>query len=275
MTSIKHILVTGGTGKTGRRIIQRLKAHEVTVRVGSRSGQPAFEWNDTTTWQAALIGMDAVYIAYAPDLALPGAVETIQAFTSMAVQSGVKRLVILSGRGEDEAQACERIVQASGVEWTVVRAGWFFQNFSESFLLDSVLTDTVYLPADTVREPFIDADDIADVAVAALTDDKHIGQLYELTGGRLLTFAEAVAEISYATGRKIQYVAIPAEAYKAALEDAQLPPDIIWLTNYLFTTVLDGRNETLCDGVYRALGRQPRDFSDYVKATAATGVWNV
>jgi uncharacterized protein YbjT (DUF2867 family) len=274
MMTIKHILVTGGTGKTGRRIVERLVAYDVDVRVGSRSGQPAFDWNDQATWQPLLTGMDAVYIAYSPDLAVPSAPATIQTFSDMAVRLGVKRLVLLSGRGEEEAEHCERIIQASGIEWTVLRVGWFFQNFSESFLLDSVLTDTVYLPVDTVREPFIDAEDIADAAVAALTDDKHIGQLYELTGGRLLTFADAIAEISQATGREIRYVAIPADAYTAALEAAQLPPDTIWLTNYLFTTVLDGRNECLTDGVYRALGRQPRDFSDYVRATVATGVWD-
>jgi uncharacterized protein YbjT (DUF2867 family) len=274
MASKNRILVTGGTGKTGRRIVERLKAHDVVVRVGSRSAQISFDWTDDTTWQPALADMDMVYIAFQPDLAIPGAPDIIQKFTQLAVNSGVSRIVLLSGRGEEEAERCEQIVKNSGVEWTILRAGWFSQNFSEHFLLDSVLTDAVYLPAGDIKEPFIDVDDIADVAVASLTEDKHAGKLYELTGGRMLTFADAVAEIASATGRQIAYVQIPPEAYVSALQDAQIPTDVIWLVNYLFTTVFDGRNAYVADGVQQALGRKPRDFSDYVRNTAATGIWN-
>jgi uncharacterized protein YbjT (DUF2867 family) len=109
--------------------------------------------------------------------------------------------------------------------------------------------------------------------VATLTQDGHAGQLYELTGPRLWTFAEAIAEIARATGRDILFRAVTPDAYRAALVDAQLPAEIIDLVLYLFTTVLDGRNTPMTDGVQRALGRLPGDFSDYVKRTAATGVW--
>jgi uncharacterized protein YbjT (DUF2867 family) len=181
--------------------------------------------------------------------------------------------VLLSGRGEEEAQLCERVVQAAGTEWTILRASWFAQNFSENFLLEPVLSGVVALPAGNVGEPFIDADDIADVAVAALTEDRHVGQLYELTGPRLLTFAEAVGEIASATGQDIQYVQISHEQFASSLADQQVPADVIELMSYLFTTVLDGRNAYLADGVQRALGRAPRDFTAYVRDTAATGVW--
>ena len=199
----------------------------------------------------------------------------MRSFVDVAVARGVRRLVLLSGRGEEEAQHAEQVVQASGVDWTVLRSSWFSQNFSESYLLDPVLAGEVVLPAGDVAEPFIDADDIADVAVAALTEDGHAGQLYELTGPRLLTFAEAVAEIAEATGREIRYVQVAPEAYAAALAEQGVPAEYVWLLNYLFTTVLDGRNASLADGVQRALGREPRDFADYARETAATGVWNV
>lgn len=275
MNSENTVLVLGGSGKTGRRIIQRLQAREVPVRSASRSSQPAFDWEKRATWAAALRDIHTVYIAFQPDLAAPGAVATIQALVDLAVAGGARRLVLLSGRGEPEAQECERIVQAAGVEWTILRASWFFQNFSENFFVESLLSDTVYLPAGAIPEPFIDADDIADVAVAALTEDGHAGQVYELSGPRLLTFAEAVAEIAAASGRQIGYVEIPIDDYAAALESAGLPADVIWLVRYLFTTVLDGRNASLADGVQRALGRPARDFSAYVRETAASGVWNV
>jgi len=266
-------LVLGGTGKTGRRVVERLKARGVPVRIGSRSAELPFEWQDQTTWAPVLQNVAAVYITYYPDLAVPGAADTIRAFVDQAVQSKVRRLVLLSGRGEEEAQRCERIVQDAGVEWTILRASWFSQNFSEAFLRDLVLGGEVALPAGDVREPFIDADDIADVAVAALTEPGHAGQLYELTGPRLLTFAEAVGEIAQATDREIAYAPIPREAFASALSEQDVPADFVALLSYLFNEVLDGRNAHLTDGVQRALGRAPRDFTDYVRDANAAGAW--
>ena len=129
--------------------------------------------------------MGSVYVSYYPDLAVPGAVETVGAFAEMAVRHGVPRLVLLAGRGEPEAEQAEQAVRDSGAELTIVRSTWFAQNFSEDYMLEYVLSGEVALPAGDTPEPFVDADDIADVAVAALTEDRHVGQLYELTGPRL------------------------------------------------------------------------------------------
>jgi uncharacterized protein YbjT (DUF2867 family) len=268
-------LVLGATGKTGRRVIQRLSEKGYAVRNGSRQSDPPFDWDDQGIWDAVLNGVTAAYISYAPDLAIPGATDAVRAFVERAVKLGVRRLVLLSGRGEEEAQECELIIQRPDVVWTVVRCSWFSQNFSEGEFLDMVLAGEVTLPAGEVGEPFVDVDDISDVAVAALTEDSHAGQVYELTGPRLLTFAEAVDEISQATGRAIQYIEIPHEAFAAGIAEAGLPEDIVWLLNYLFATVLDGRNASLGDGVQKALGREPRDFADFCRAAATTGVWNV
>jgi uncharacterized protein YbjT (DUF2867 family) len=267
-------LVLGGTGKTGRRVAKRLKARGVATRIASRSGTPSFDWNDRSTWEVALNGVSATYITYAPDLAIPGATDAIRAFVDKAVAQGVRRLVLLSGRGEEEAQLCERIVQNAGVEWTVVRSSWFNQNFSEGAFLDMVLTGAMTLPAGDIPEPFVDVDDIAAVAVAALTEDSHAGQIYEVTGPRMLTFAEATQEIARASGREIQYVQIPSEAFAAGIAESGAPDDIAWLLDYLFSTVLDGRNATVCDGVQRALGREPTDFAEYARRIAAAGVWH-
>ena len=247
----------------------------VPTRVASRSGEPPFDWGDQSIWDAALDGVTAVYITYAPDLAIPGATDAIRAFVERASENGVRRLVLLSGRGEEEAQACELIIQVPDVEWTVVRASWFFQNFSEGAFHEMVLAGEVPLPAGDVGEPFINVDDIADVAVAALTEDGHASQVYEVTGPRLLTFAETVREIAAATGRTIRYVQIPHEDFAVGVAELGLPEDIVWLLDYLFSTVLDGRNAHLCDGVQRVLGREPGDFADYARRTAATGVWDV
>ena len=237
--------------------------------------EPRFDWDDKATWAPALDGVGAVYIAYYPDLAVPGAVEAVRSFTETALAAGVRRIVLLSGRGEEEAQRAEQALQDSGADWTIVRASWFAQNFSENFLLDAVLAGEVALPANGVTEPFIDADDIADVAVAALTDASHIGQLYEVTGPRLMSFADAAGEIAKASGRAIRSTEISAKDYAALLEAHEVPPEVAALVMYLFTTVLDGRNEFVADGVERALGRAPRDFAEYARDAAATGVWGI
>ncbi|MET0325876.1 MAG: NmrA family transcriptional regulator [Ilumatobacteraceae bacterium] len=273
MHTARPTLILGGTGKTGRRVASRLGARHLAVRIGSRVGDPPFDWTDRSTWPAAVAGVGAVYVTYVPDIAFPGAVEDIAAFADLAVRSGVERLVLLSGRGEDGALAGERAVQEAGAEWTVVRASWFAQNFSEHFLTDAIIGGELALPVGDVGEPFIDADDIADVAVAALTTDDHVGRIHEVTGPRLLTFADATAEIAAASGRAIRFVAIPPDAFTTALVDAGLPVDEAIGITGLFTTVLDGRNASVTDGVEAALGRPARDFTDWARSTAATGVW--
>lgn len=270
----KHFtLVLGGTGKTGSRVVQRLKAMGQEVRIGSRSSVPSFDWDNEKSWEASLNGVTAVYITYAPDLAMPGAKDAIEAFVDLAKKRGVKRLVLLSGRGEEEAQACERIVISAGLEWTIVRASWFNQNFSEGAFVDMVLSGTITLPAGDQVEPFVDADDIADVAVAALTEDHHNGQVYEVTGPRLMSLADVAADLSRATGREITYVDVPHEGFVTEVEASGAPRDVVWMLDYLFSTVLDGRNAHLTDGIQRALGRPAKDFAAYARDVAKTGVW--
>ena len=266
------ILVIGSTGKTGKRVADQLEKRGLPVRHGSRSADIPFDWEDRQTWAPALAGVDKVYITYYPDLAVPGSVDAIRELTKMADEAGVRRVVLLSGRNEAEAERAEDVVKASGLRWTIVRCAFFAQNFNEGPWLDEVLAGAVALPVDHVQEPFVDVDDIADVVVAALTDDRHVGQLYELTGPRLLSFRDAVAEIGKAAGRDISFMSVPIDDYTAMLTEHGLSQDFIWLLNHLFTEVL-GSKAQLADGVRRALGREPKDFADFARETAATGVW--
>lgn len=276
MTTTTHetILILGATGKTGSRIADRLRQRGHAVRLGSRSGTPRFDWDDRSTWADVARGAGAAYLSYYPDLAVPGAAEQVGAFAQTALDAGVRRLVLLSGRGEPEAQRAEQAVQALDPTATVVRCSWFAQNFSEIFFLEGISSGTLALPFGDVREPFVDVEDIADVAVAALTEDGHAGRLYELTGPRLLSFAEAAAEIGRAAGREVAVERVPLDAYTAFMREHDVPEDVISLVAYLFGEVLDGRNESLADGVRQALGRDAGDFADYARRTAATGVWS-
>jgi uncharacterized protein YbjT (DUF2867 family) len=268
------VLVTGATGKTGRRIAARLQAIGVPVREGSRRADPPFDWADRGTWEDALRGVGAAYLTYFPDLAVPGAAETVGELAEHAVGLGVRRLVLLSGRGEVGAQYGEQLVQASGADWTVIRSAWFMQNFSEGHLLDPVLSGVIALPAGDIAEPFVDVDDITDVAIAAFSDDRHIGQLYEVTGPRLLTFAEAAAEIGDAIGRDVGYRDVAGPEARDELIRIGLPGEMADDLTALFAEVLDGHNGYLTDGVQKALDREPRDFADFARAAAASGAWN-
>lgn len=272
-TNTPLILVLGASGKTGRRVADRLETAGRAVRRGSRSASPPFDWEDPATWPAALEGVASVYVSFYPDLAVPGAPEAVAAFTAEARRAGVRRVVLLSGRGEAEAQRAEEVVAAAGMEWTVVRASWFAQNFSEGAFLDAVNSGEVVLPVGDVRKPFIDVEDIADVAVAALTEDGHHEQVYEVTGPQLLTFAEAVRAIAEASGREVAFTSVPLDAFTAYLAEAGEAPEVIEMLAYLFTEVLDGRNAYVTDGVRRAIGRPPRDFADYARTAATEGVW--
>ncbi len=271
-------LVLGGTGRTGRRVIDRLHGRGVPTRVGSRRGDPPFEWHDAATWDRVLVGIRAVYLCYHPDIAVPGAADTVGAFARWAVGAGVSRLVLLAGRGEEEAERAEDLVReavhGSHATVTVVRAGWFAQNFSEGFFRDDLLAGELAVPVGDVLEPFVDVDDVADVAAAALTDDTHAGQMYDVTGPRLLTFGQAVEEIATATGIPARTRAVALDEYTAAMAAAGMPPQVTELMAYLFTDVLDGRNSVVGDGVERALGRPARDFSDFVRRAAAAGAWD-
>ncbi|HWI73096.1 MAG TPA: NmrA family transcriptional regulator [Baekduia sp.] len=269
------ILVLGASGKTGRRVAARLESRDLAVRRGSRSGTPPFDWEDPSTWPAVVDGVGKAYISYYPDLAVPGAGDAVGGFAELAVRHGLRRLVLLAGRGEAAAEEAEDAVRASGIpELTVVRATWFAQNFSEDYLLDAILDGVVALPAGDTPEPFVDADDIADVAVAALTEDGHAGETYVLTGPRALSFAQAVSEIGAATGRDLRYVPITVAEYAAEAARHGVPEEVVGLLTYLFSEVLDGRNTPTEDGVRRALGRAPRDFSAFARDVAATGLWN-
>jgi len=267
-------LILASNGKTGSRVADRFRASGLGFREGSRQSDIPFDWYDSSTWPKALDGISAVYVVFYPDLAVPGAKEIIADFTRTAESCGVNHLVLLTGRGEDEAQACEKIVMNSTLDWTIVRASWFAQNFSENFFLDDILRGKVIVPFYDFTEPFIDADDIADVVFAALNDEKHKDQIYEVTGPDLLSFRETIREIGELSNRKIDFQQVPMDDYVQFLNEAELPREFVGLLKYLFSEVLDGRNAYLCDGVKQALGREPRSFHSYAAATAETGVWN-
>ena len=268
------ILVIGATGKTGSRVASQLEAKGFPVRRASRQSETPFDWEDPNTWEPVLSGITRAYVTYFPDLAFPGAIEKLEAFTTAARNSGLEHLVLLSGRGEHFASLGEDVVRNSGVPFTIVRAAWFAQNFSEGYLRDPILGGILPMPGGDIREPIIDIDDIADVVVAALTEPRHLGQRYEVTGPRLVTFADMAQVLSASLGRNIKHVPITFEDFHAniAASGGDFVADVF---TAIARETLDGRNASTADGVERALGRKPRDFSDFADTAAAAGAWSV
>jgi uncharacterized protein YbjT (DUF2867 family) len=267
------ILVIGATGKTGARVVAKLEAKGLPVRRGSRNSATPFDWEAPETWAPALSGARAAYVTYFPDLAFPGAVEKLESLVETAKDVGVEHLVLLSGRGEHHARLGEEVVRNSGVDFTIVRAAWFAQNFSEGYLRDPILAGVLPMPGGDIAEPILDIDDIADVAVAALTEPGHGGQLYEVTGPRLMTFADMARELSEATVRPIRHIPIGFEDFHAniAQSGGGFVADVF---TAIARETLDGRNAHTTDGVMRALGRPPRDFAEFARGAARAGTWS-
>ena len=266
------ILVIGATGKTGSRVAARLEAKGLPIRRGARRSDTPFDWEDPATWAPVLTGVSKAYVTYFPDLAFPGAVEKLEAFTKVAADTGLEQMVLLSGRGEHFASMGEDIVRNSGLPFTIVRAAWFAQNFSEGYLRDPILGGVLPMPGGDIAEPIIDIDDIADVVTAALSEEGHLGERYEVTGPRLMTFAEMADVLSETLGRPIRHIPISFEDFHAnvSASGGEFVADV-------FTSIaretLDGRNAHTADGVERALGRKPRDFAEFARSALAAGAW--
>ncbi|MCT7352122.1 NAD(P)H-binding protein [Streptomyces sp. 15-116A] len=267
------LVVTGASGRTGSRVARAAEAAGLGVRAASRAN--GFDWADATTWADTLRGADAAYLVHPADVGAPGTAEAVGALAREAVGLGVRRLVLLSARGEDQALPTEEALRASGADWTIVRSAWFAQNFSEGPLVAELRErGELVFPASEVPEPFVDLRDVADVVVAALTDgDRYAGRVLSVTGPRLLTFGGAVAEIAAATGRTLTYRAVPPRDYGEALLGFGVPPEEAGFLTEVFATLLDGRNARVEDGVREILGREPRDFTGFVREEAAAGTW--
>jgi len=275
MTAKTRFLVLGATAKTGKRVAEKLRSQGHDVRAVSRSTTPAFDWTKPETWDDALRDIDAIYATFQPDLAVPGSDEIIAAFAKKAIAHGAKRIVMLSGRGEEAAHRTEDVLRHSGADVTVLRANWFFQNFSEDLFLPYIQQGVLALPAGDIPEPFIDANDIADCAVACLLDAKHIGKTYELSGPNALTFIEVTAILSDATNRKIDFIPITLDELDAGMAKDGVPEDFRGLIRYLFSEVLDGRNSAPTSDVEQILGRKPNSLRTYAEDVARTGLWHI
>jgi uncharacterized protein YbjT (DUF2867 family) len=266
--NIQKVLIIGATGKTGSRVYKLLckELPAEKVKAASRHSEIVFDWDDSATWSKALNGVSHIYLTYFPDLAVPASAKHIQDFCDLASQHNIQHITMLSGRGEPAAQACEDILINSGLNWTIVRASWFNQNFSDGFFKTFIDQRQISLPVICVREPFIDIDDIAEIVTQSIIDTSHKNKLYEVTGPELLSFDDIAQQFTAVLGKKVTFSSITPTEFASSMAAAEVPEDVTSLLNFLFTEVLDGRNEYVTDGVEQALGRKPKSFISFIEA---------
>jgi uncharacterized protein YbjT (DUF2867 family) len=281
MTKTSTILVLGATGKTGRRLLPFLTARGATVRAASRQpgeDRTRFDWNQPDTYDPALIGADAIYLV-PPDL-IEEATPIVAPFLDRAVRAGVRRVVLLSSMGVEfpnegpgsGRDRLEQLVKASGMEWTILRPGGFNQNFSEGFLLPGILhAGAIATATGDGAVAFVDADDIAAVAAAALTEDGHQQATYVVTGPEALTFADAAAIIGSAAGRPIAHRQISSADLTQILIRAGLPANYAAIVVGNQEAIRDGLGARVTDVVARVTGRAAIPFTRY--AAQAAGTW--
>ncbi|MFH8614961.1 NAD(P)H-binding protein [Streptomyces sp. NPDC017979] len=272
-----NTLVLGATGKTGRRVAARLRLRGTPVRSASRTSAVPFDWSEPGGWDAVLRGAEAVYLV---PPAVPGPAHE---FVARAEAAGVQRLVLLSGRGSDtwgdttfglEMRSAEEAVRGSALEWAVVRPSNFAQNFDEDLFHAPLLAGELALPAGAVPDPFIDVEDVADVAAKVLSEPGlHAGKTYDVTGPRSITFGEATELIARASGRPIAYRQTSTDEYVAALLKEGWGETDAHHVAEMFVLMERGLLAEPTDDVAEVLGRAPRTFEDYVVRVAATGAW--
>jgi uncharacterized protein YbjT (DUF2867 family) len=274
------ILILSGKGKTGRRVAAQLDAREVPYRLASRTTELRFDWYDESTWAPTIAGAETAYLA--PPVG-PTGLARAGKFIEQA--DGLRRLVLLSGRGVgspgrdfavyDGQLELENVVKASGLDWTIVQPAWFAQGFSEDFLRYHVLAGEIRLSAGTGAEAWIDTNDVGDVMTTALLDESYVGRTLTISGPRTLTMTEIADELTAATGRPITYVDLEPEVHVAELVEQGLIQEDADAVRDLFAVIRNHRSEYVSDGVEQVLGRPARDFTDWARETAKTGVWSV
>lgn len=283
------VLVTGATGKTGRRLIPRLLARGVRVRAASRTPESPvdagvepvrFDWFDERTYPDALRGVDAVYLVsthLAPNVIDPS--EQVEVFLA-AAGAAVRQVVLLSSYGVDQAPDEDPLrrteLRVSHRPSTILRPAAFMENFSEEHWsgLRAGIAErgVIAMPGGAGRVSYVSADDIAAVAATVLTEDGHLGRAYTLTGPEALTLDEVAKHISAATGRRVDYVDTGPESVRHSLLAAGAsPPFADYVTRLYVGAVTTDAMSAVTTDIASVTGRPATAFADY--AVAAAGAW--
>lgn len=266
------VLITGGTGKTGRRLATRLLAQNVRFRIAARHPQVGdpFDWSVRESWPAALDGVSSVYLVPPPS----GDVAAMIDFIRLATDQGVRRFVLLSASllpaGGPGAGQVHAWLRDNAAEWVVLRPSWFMQNFSEGLHRATIMAeDRIYSATADGRVAFISADDIAAVACVAITGADALNTDLILTGPAAITYDEAAAFISEALGREVVHNRISAEALAARYRERGMPAATAQILAGMDTMIAAGAEDRITPNVAAVTGVAPEPFVHFCQTSAS------
>jgi uncharacterized protein YbjT (DUF2867 family) len=273
-TSSPTILILGGTGRTGSRIAMSLTACGAVARTASRTGgEVTFDWDDLQTHRSALRGASRLYLV--PPTMRVRFADQIAALLDVAVDSGVDHVTLLSANGADRAPsvidlaAVEKLVtERHELTHTILRPAWIMQNFTDDHL--PLVDDALIVPSGGGAEAFVDADDVAAVAVQTLLEPTaHNGATYSLNGPAALTFEDVAAIIADVSGRPVKHVDIDQHVWVNGAISAGVPADYAQMLQWLTGTIIAGTGARPTDDIERILGRPATDFATFARRNAA------
>lgn len=276
------VLVLGGTGKTGGPLVRRLTEEGHGVKCASRSGAAPggaegcrFDWYAAESHGAALDGVGSIYLI-AP-LGAPDPLQVMQPFIETAIARGVGRFVLLSSSLLEEGGPAMGMVHAflrqCAPQWAVLRPSWFMQNFVIDPHLTSICSEgAIYSATDDGLVPFIDAEDIAEVALHALTDARPTANDLLITGPQAISYDQVAATIGGVVGRPVRHVRLTAEQLAKRFEDAGIPAEYATMLAGLDRAIAAGAEARTTDIVEKVTGHPPASFESFAQAHA--GQWH-
>ncbi|MFH8489388.1 NmrA family NAD(P)-binding protein [Streptomyces longisporoflavus] len=268
-----RFLVTGGTGTTGSRVATALAAQGTAVRIGSRTPAPdtdqvRFDWADPATHAPALTGADGVYLV--PPIGDAEPSRLMVPFLERALDAGVRRFVLLSSsaiaEGDPGAGEVHRALRRLAPEWAVLRPSWFMQNFvtpSHPHAQSMRTADEIVTATGQGRVAFVDADDIAAVAVRALTDERPHNAAHLVTGPRALGYTDIAEVVSKVSGRAIRHRSVSVAELRERLASAGIPERFAAVLAAMDDGIADGSEDRVDPTVEQLTGRPARSFEDF------------
>ncbi len=279
------ILVLGATGNVGTSLVQYLVEKGESVKAAiyppelekyntpTRVEAVPYDYYKSETHAPALQDVDRIYIISKDTDIEPDKV--LNPFIDKAKAVGVKQIVLMTGMGVERAsdklgyRRLEKYVIASGIDYTILRPNWFMQIFKAPFILATIKRHgSISLPAGHGKLSFIDAHDIAAMAAEALTEEKHRGKEYTLTGGEALSFAEGAEIISKVTKRTINYCESSIDELHKVISEMGGYPGPIDQIERMFYTVREGMVASIDMSVHEVLARPPISFEQFVQNNA-------
>ena len=273
-------LIIGATGKSGEAVVRQLAGSGLPVRAAGRDAEKvrrhfgalpvepvAFDFGEAGSYARALADVSHVFFIAPPNATDSGPVER---FLAEAVRSGVQHLTFHSGRTTGDIAGrplnnIEKLVAASGLSYTILRPGWFMQNFGTWFLHDLRDEGKLYLPAGRSKSAFVDVRDTAAVVERTFTEPIHDGHTYELTSDQALDHYEVAALFTRILHRKIEYVELSPEEYIARELAQGHSESAARFTVGLYEIVRTGKEAHISPDIPNILGRPPIRLEQYIE----------